>query len=83
MAVQNDAKVTDRKETIPFPVSADCSGFGQHGFSADHITQAFNAAVQNEIKDKLQRGMPIARYDVDRKQAYLESADGTKEYIDG
>ena len=70
------------ENAIPFPVSTKSSGFG-HGLSAGYVTSAFNAAVANDIKANQQKGLPIAGYDVDKKQAYLESADGTREYING
>ena len=70
------------EDAIPFPVSTNRSGFG-HGLSADNVTDAFNAAVQNGINANLQKGLPVAKYDAVKKQAYLESADGSREYING
>ena len=70
------------EDAIPFPVSTKSSGFG-YGLSADYVSAAFNAAVANDIKMNQQKGLPIAGYDTDKKQAYLESIDGTREYIDG
>jgi addiction module RelB/DinJ family antitoxin len=70
------------EDAIPFPVSAKSTGFG-HGLSPGYVTSAFNAAVSNDIRANQQKGLPIAGYDVDKKQAYLESADGTREYING
>ena len=67
---------------IPFPISIKRTGFG-HGLSADYITSAFNTAVQNNIQANQQENLPIAKYDVDKKQAYLEFIDGTREYING
>ena len=70
------------EDAIPFPVSTRGAGFG-HGISADHITNAFNAAVQNDIKVNQKNGSPIAKYDTVKKQAYLELSDGTREYVNG
>jgi len=70
------------EDAIPFPVSTKSSGFG-HGLSADSVTTAFNAAVANDIKANQKKGLPIAGYDAKKKQAYLESIDGTREYING
>ena len=70
------------EDAIPFPVSTKNSGFG-NGLSAGNITNAFNTAVANDIKANQQKGLLIAGYDADRKQAYLESVDGTREYING
>ena len=70
------------EDAIPFAVSTSSSGFGQ-GLSAGYVTNAFNVAVQNDIKANQQKGLPIAKYDADKKQAYLELADGTREYVSG
>jgi len=63
--------------TISFPVSTKSTGFG-HGLSASYILSAFNAAVANNIRANQQKGYPIARYDADNDQAYLEYPDGTR-----
>ena len=68
------------EDAIPFPVSTNSSGFG-HGLSAGYITSAFGSAVQNNMKASQQNGFPVAKYDVVKKQAYLEFPDGTKEYV--
>jgi len=65
---------------IPFPVSTKSVVFG-YGFTPADITSAFEASVRNEIAGNQQKGVPIARYDPVSKRAYLESADGTREYI--
>jgi antitoxin component of RelBE/YafQ-DinJ toxin-antitoxin module len=70
------------EDAIPFPVSTKSSGFG-YGMTAGYITGTFNTAVANDIKTNQQRGLFIAGYDTDKKLAYLESADGTREYING
>ncbi|MCL2868962.1 MAG: type II toxin-antitoxin system RelB/DinJ family antitoxin [Candidatus Bathyarchaeota archaeon] len=70
------------EKTLPFPISPKRTDFS-HGFSASHITDAFNVVVQDGIKAKQQKNLPIAKYDKDKNQAYLEYADGTKEYING
>jgi addiction module RelB/DinJ family antitoxin len=69
-------------EAIPFPINTKKTGFG-HGLTADQITCAFNTTVQNNIEVNQQKKLPIAKYDLDKKQAYLEFADGTKEYVNG
>jgi addiction module RelB/DinJ family antitoxin len=69
-------------KAIPFPISIKRTDFG-HGFSANHISNAFNTVVQDDIKAKQQKRLPIAKYDKNKRQAYLEFADGTKEYING
>jgi len=49
--------------------------------STDEVTAAFNIAVQQDIARKQKKGLPIARYDIESQRAYLENADGTKEYV--
>ena len=67
------------ESAIPFSVSVKKPDFG-YGLSEKDIMDAFNDAVQDEIADKKLKGFPVARYDADKKQAYLENADGTREY---
>ena len=68
------------EEAIPFVISAKSSRYG-NGYSPSDVTGIFEAAVRNEIADKQRTGQPIARYDATSKQAYLEFADGTREYV--
>ncbi len=70
------------EEAIPFPVSAKGTRFGT-GYTADDISGAFEAAVRNDIAEQRQSGLPVAKYDAESKRAYLEAADGTREYIHG
>ena len=67
---------------IPFVISAKRTGFGP-GYSPDDVTRIFETAVQNEIADKQQRSLPAAKYDTASNQAFLEFADGTREYVHG
>jgi hypothetical protein len=43
-------------------------------------TKAFRAAVQSAIRTNQENGHPIARYDVEKRCAYLEYPDGKREY---
>jgi len=70
------------EDTISFSISTKRTGFG-NGLTADQITDAFNTSVQNNIEVNQQKNLPIAKYDRDKKQAYLEFADGIKEYVNG
>jgi len=70
------------EDAIHFPVSTKSTSFG-HGLSSSYATNAFNASVSNDIKANRQNGLPIAGYDTDKKQAYLEYTDGTREYVNG
>ena len=66
------------EEAIPFQISAKKADFAP----AD-ITKAFEFAVKDEVARLQQRNLPVARYDVNSKRAYLEQADGTREYVNG
>ena len=68
------------ESAIPFQVSIKNPAIGAEYSPAD-ITRAFEAAVQNEIVGNLREGHPIARYDAANRRAYLESPDGTRQYI--
>lgn len=70
------------EKAIPFSVSTKSTGFGA-GYSASDITNAFTAVVISENMEKKSNGLPVARYDPAKKQAYLEAADGTREYVNG
>ena len=72
--------MTVHENAIPCAASIKSTGFG-HGLTADDITDAFNVSIANDIRANRQRGLPIAGYDADKKQAYLESTDGTREYF--
>jgi DNA-damage-inducible protein J len=70
------------ENAIPFPVSAKPAGFA-NGLSADDITRAFTDNVIKETNQNKKNGLPIARYDANTKRAYLEAADGSREYVNG
>ena len=71
-------KAVDHKG-IPFPVITGNQGFA--GLTANDVSGAFNNAVTQDILGKQKRGLPIARYDIKSKRAYLENTDGTREYV--
>ena len=68
------------ENAIPFPVSARPVVFGA-GLTSDEITRAFSVRVAEETAYNHSQGFPIARYDASTDQAYLETAEGTMEYI--
>jgi DNA-damage-inducible protein J len=70
------------EDAIPFVVSAKKSGItGINGYSARQIEELFGVAVDDAIAKKKQNGSPVARYDEENKKAYLEYADGRREYV--
>ena len=56
--------------------------FGRN-YSADDITNAFTGIVQLEMRAAKERGSPLAKYDSEKRQAYLEAPDGSREYVNG
>ncbi len=51
------------------------------GVSDDDLTYRFKEAIRLDNEAKKIKGVPISGYDVQKKRAYLEYADGHKEYI--
>ncbi|MCL1836869.1 MAG: type II toxin-antitoxin system RelB/DinJ family antitoxin [Treponema sp.] len=64
---------------IPFTVNTGNRGLS--GLSTNEITGAFNDAVIKGIMTKKNKGLPVARFDTELGRAYLENADGTREYV--
>ena len=54
------------------------SGFGM---SDDEMIRRMRGLVRLEIAKHKLLGLPIARYDRTTKQAYIEYADGSREYV--
>jgi len=70
------------ESAIPFPISIKPAVIG-YSLSPNDVTGAFVAAVENEIAAKKREGIPIAKYDAEKKKAYLELSDGKREYVNG
>ncbi len=51
------------------------------GLSAEEITRRFKEAIRIDEEIRAVQGIPQARYDETKKQAYLEYTDGRKEYV--
>ena len=45
-------------------------------------TASFCRAVERSVAATKKSGNPVAKYDVERRQAYLEYPDGTKTYVE-
>ncbi|MHB1151084.1 MAG: type II toxin-antitoxin system RelB/DinJ family antitoxin [Eubacteriales bacterium] len=73
-------KKTVEEQAIPFVVGTKSLTFAG-GLTSSDITRLFNETVVAEISLKENNNVPVAKYDSDKKQAYLEYADGKKEYI--
>ena len=70
------------EEGIPFVIGSNSALYGS-AQSSDEVTSAFRNAVQSDIASKQKNGFPIARYDAESRRSYLESSDGTREYVNG
>ena len=51
------------------------------GISDDELTRRFVEGVRKEIEESKKLGLPVALYDSSTGCAYIEYADGTREYI--
>ncbi len=48
----------------------------------DELEEIFSEAAKLLIKKKKLKGVPVARYDLETKRAYLEYPDGRKVYAE-
>jgi addiction module RelB/DinJ family antitoxin len=69
------------ENAIPFTISTKSNGIGG-GLSTSEVTNAFINTVTSEINYAKKNNFPIAGYDTNTRRAYLENADGTREYAD-
>lgn len=51
------------------------------GITDDEMTRLFRESVRLEEEVKKIKGVPIAKYDPNTKEAYLLYPDGRKEYV--
>lgn len=52
------------------------------GISDEELTIRFNEAIRLENEYSRAKGVPIVRYDAERRQVYFENPDGTIKYAD-
>jgi DNA-damage-inducible protein J len=71
-------KAVDQKG-IPFSVNTGKKDFNE--LNEDDVSKIFAKAVNQEILNKQEKGLPVARYDPETQRAYLENADATREYV--
>ena len=50
------------------------------GLSDDELTYRFKESIRIDDEIRRIKGLPVARYDLERRQSYLEYPDGTREY---
>lgn len=51
------------------------------GVSDDELTKCFVEAIRIDNEIKKIKGVPIQKYDNEKKQPYLEYPDGRREYV--
>lgn len=51
------------------------------GVSDDELTKRFVEAIRIDNEIKKIKGVPIQKYDNEKKQPYLEYPDGRREYV--
>ena len=52
-----------------------------YGISDEELTERFKASIRIDQEICRIKGLPISRYDHERKEAYLEYPDGKREYV--
>ena len=52
------------------------------GISDEELTQRCKASIRIDDEIRKIKGLPVARYDDEKKQAYLEYPDGRREYVE-
>ncbi len=52
------------------------------GISDEELTRRFKESIRIDDEIRKIKGLPVARYDDDKKQAYLEYPDGRREYVE-
>ena len=52
------------------------------GVSDDELTYRFREAVRIENEIKKIKGLPVSKYDFDKKKPYIEYPDGSREYVE-
>lgn len=52
------------------------------GVSDDELTLRFREAVRIENEIKIIKGLPVAKYDHEKKLPYIEYPDGRREYAE-
>ena len=51
------------------------------GLSDDELTERFKKSIYIDDEIRRIKGLPTAKYDAEKKQAYLEYPDGRIEYV--
>ncbi len=52
------------------------------GISDDELTERFKESIRIDDEIRRIKGLPVARYDDEKMQAYIEYPDGRREYVE-
>ena len=52
------------------------------GISDDELTKRFKEAIRIDNEERRIKGEPIAKFDTEKRRAYLEFPDGRRQYAD-
>lgn len=52
------------------------------GITDDELTKRFKEAIRIENEERRIKGEPIAKFDVEKQEAYIEYPDGRRKYAD-
>ncbi len=52
------------------------------GISDDELTERFKESIRIDNEIRRIKGLPIAGFDKERREAYIEYPDGRREYAD-
>jgi addiction module RelB/DinJ family antitoxin len=69
------------ERAIPFEVSAKNPPLAA-GYTRDKLSRAFSLAVESAVAEQRRNGVPVALYDEERKQPYLEMPNGERQYAE-
>ena len=51
------------------------------GISDEELTERFKESIRIDDEIRRIKGLPVARYDDEKSQAYIEYPDGRREYV--
>ena len=51
------------------------------GISDEELTRRFKESIRIDDEIRKIKGLPVARYDTEKRKAYLEYPDGRREYV--
>ncbi len=52
-----------------------------NGISDDELTERFKASIRIDNEIRKIKGLPVAKFDNEKKKPYIEYPDGRREYV--